>query len=84
MADEESCTEVRSRWENLIKASHWENSISVHAEKKKDMTGTLFTTLSIALVIKHSVGISVLTSQYIHNVLRTQSLEAIHLNDVRF
>lgn len=72
----------------MIKVSHCENSVSVDVElkkkKKKDMTGTLFITLSVALMITLSKGFSILTSQYVHNVLQTQSFEAIHLNDVQF
>lgn len=75
--------EVRKRWENLIKVSHWENSVSVDAElkKKEDMTGTLFITLFTALTIALSMGMN---SQLVHNVLQTQSFEAIHFNDVQF
>ena len=54
---EDSCTEVRRRWENLIKASHWENNMSIDIDPKKDMTGTLSITLSVALTIKLSLGI---------------------------
>ena len=38
---EDSCTEVRRTWENLIKASHWETNMSPDIESKEDMTGTL-------------------------------------------
>lgn len=48
------------------------------------MTGTLFIILSIVLTITLSMGILILTFQYIHNVLQKQSLETIHLNDAQF
>lgn len=37
---EDSCTEVRRTWENLIKACHWESNMSLDVESKEDMTGT--------------------------------------------
>lgn len=53
---EDGYAKVRRRWQNLIKVSHWENSISIDIEPKKDMTGTLFITLSIGLTITLSMG----------------------------
>lgn len=68
----------------MIKISHWENSISVDVKpKKKDMTGTLFITLSIALTIMLSMA-SILVFQYIHNTLQKQPLYTIPLNDTKF
>lgn len=37
---EDACAEVTRRWENLIKVSHQENTISVDVKPEKDMTGS--------------------------------------------
>lgn len=37
---EDSCTEVRRRWENLIRARHWESNKRLDVESKEDMAGT--------------------------------------------
>lgn len=50
----------------MIKASHWENNMSIDVEPKKDMTGTLSITLSTILIIMILLGISILTLQYIY------------------
>lgn len=84
LGSEDGCTRVRRRSKYLIKISHWENSISVDVKpKKKDMTGTLFITLSIALTIMLSMA-SILVFQYIHNTLQKQPLYTIPLNDTKF
>lgn len=43
---EDGFTEVRGRWENLIKVSHQENTISVDVQPEKDMTGSILLTRS--------------------------------------
>ena len=67
---EDSCTEVRRTWENLIKASHWETNMSPDIESKEDMTGTLLYNLVHCIDSYPLVGISILTVQYIHNTIQ--------------
>lgn len=75
---EDGFTEVRRRWENLIKVSHQENSISGDGKPERDMTcSNLLTHCIDNYALNGSFYFdSSVCSQYIR--------ETIHLNDVQF
>lgn len=75
---EDGFTEVRRRWENLIKVSHQENTISVDVKPEKDMTGSNLLT--------HYIDNYVLNGGFYFDFPACSRFirKTIHLNDVQF
>jgi hypothetical protein len=66
---EEVFSKVKRRWKNLIKVSHWENSISLDVEPKKVYDNKTSISSSTVLTIILLMGICILIFQYISNRL---------------